>query len=146
MRPTFSGNWGVDSNIIIYALDRKSVFFKKAEAFFNQAKGINFYITQQNLVEIEKVIIGFYRIKKETVITNLERFLSAFNFSIISPLPTTLSYYHKLLLFYPAKDAFFDLYLVATYLDNQINNFFTVNTKDFLTIKELRVVNPFSYF
>jgi len=122
------------------------VFFKKAEAFFNQVKGINFYITQQNLVEIEKVIIGFYRIKKETVIANLERFLSAFNFSVISPLPTTLSYYHKLLLSYSSKDAFFDFYLAATYLDNQINNFFTVNTKDFLTIKELRVANPFSYF
>ena len=142
----FKGSWGVDSNIVIYALDRKSMFFNKARKFFSEVKEINFYITQQNIVEIEKVFVGFYKVKKEAVISNLETFLSAFNFSIISPLPTTLSYYHKLILSYSKKDVFFDFYLAATYLDNQIGNLFTVNTKDFLAIKELQVVNPFSYF
>jgi len=146
MKHILRGNWGVDSNIIIYALDRKSSFFKKAEKFFQEAKEVNFYITQQNIVEIEKVFVSFYKIKKEVVISSLEAFLSAFNFSIISPLPTTISYYHKLIFSYSQKDAFFDFYLAATYLDNQINNLFTVNTKDFLIIKELQVVNPFSYF
>lgn len=140
------GNWGVDSNIIIYALDKKSSFFKKAEKFFTTTKNLNFYITQQNIVEIERVLIGFYKIDKEEAIESLERFFNAFQFNIISPLPTTLSYYHQILKNLSSKGDFFDYYLAATYLDNEVYNLLTVNVKDFLEVKQLTVVNPFDYF
>lgn len=140
------GSWGVDSNVIIYALDKKSYFFKKAEEFFLATKNLNFYITQQNIIEIERVLVGFYKIDKEQVVDNLEMFLNVFKFNIISPLPTTLSLYHQLLKNLKTKSDFFDLFLAATYLDNEINNLFTVNVKDFLVIKELNVVNPFESF
>lgn len=146
MKNILKGNWGFDSNIIIYALDKKSAFFEKAQAFFKTTKDLNFYITQQNIVEIERVLIGFYKIEKEKAINGLEMFLNAFEFTVISPLPTTLSCYHKIIRESNLKKTFFDFYLAATYLDNEINNLFTINIKDFLGIKELNVVNPLDYF
>lgn len=146
MRKLLEKNWGVDSNIIIYALDRDSVFFKKAETFFKNVKNLRLYIAHQNIIEIEKVLISFYKIDKKKVIENLERFLTAFNFNIISPLPTTLALYHQLMIDLKEKESAFDFYLAATYLDNKIDHLFTVNVKDFFAIKKLTAVNPFDYF
>ncbi len=146
MKKQLGENWGVDSNIIIYALDNKSSFFKKAENFFNsfiKKNNINLYITHQNILEIEKVFIDFYKLKREKVIEAIYNLLEAFNFNVISPLPTTLSYYHTLIQGKNSKIDLFDYYLAATYLDNKINNLFTINTKDFSNIKELNVFNPF---
>ncbi len=146
MKKQLGENWGVDSNIIIYALDNKSVFFKEAEIFFNfflKKHHINLYIAHQNILEIEKVFIDFYKLNRKKVVETIYNLLEAFNFSIISPLPTTLSYYHKLIQGKSSKIDLFDYYLAATYLDNKINNLFTINTKDFSNIKELNVSNPF---
>ncbi len=149
MKKQLGENWGVDSNIIIYALDNKSIFFKEAEIFFSfflKKHRINLYIAHQNILEVEKVFIDFYRLKREKVIKTIQSFLEVYNFIVISPLPTTLSYYHKLIQEKNKKIDLFDYYLAATYLDNKINNLFTINVKNFSFIKELNIINPFKKY
>ncbi|OGK25155.1 hypothetical protein A3C25_02425 [Candidatus Roizmanbacteria bacterium RIFCSPHIGHO2_02_FULL_38_11] len=134
--------WGFDSNIIIYALDKKSPFFLKTEEFFASIEKSNFFITQQNIIEIEKVLITFYHLDKKDVVKRVGLFLESFEFTLVTPRPSTLMKYHEILKLYKRK-SFFDLYLASTYLDNEVYNFFTVNVKDFKGIPDFKPINPF---
>ena len=63
----------------------------------------------------------------------------------VSPLPTTIHRYHRLLKGAKVKDIF-DLYLAATLMDNGVKKLLTVNVKDFQGVEGLRVINPFEGF
>lgn len=142
MTITSKEKWGFDSNILIYALDMKSPYYLNTKKFFTSTELQNLFIAQQNIVEIEKVMVTFYRLNKNIVTKILNSLLEAFEFNIITPRPTTLRKYHELLRTYKRK-SFFDLYLAATYLDNDIKHFFTLNLKDFKNIPGFTAINPF---
>ena len=139
---SLKGKWGFDSYFLVYILDRNSPYFPKTSQFIKTVHSkIDFNIAQQNILEAERIFINIYKLKKEEVITKIEDFLEAFNFSILCPLPSTIFKYHQLLRTYKLKDIF-DIFLAATYQDNNINNLFTMNTKDFHGIVNFNVVNP----
>ena len=145
MRSIWQGKWALDSHFLVYVLDRSSPFFSKTKKLFevlrqNQAQ---FCLAQQNILEAERVLIGGYKLRKADVLTKITNLLDAFNFRIVSPLPTTIFTYHRLLKSSRKKN-FFDFYLAATLLDNRIKKLFSLNVKDFPRIKNLLVVNPFS--
>jgi predicted nucleic acid-binding protein len=136
-------NWGFDSNILIYSFDEKSLFFRKAYSLFEFCKDKNLplYLTQQNIVETERVLIHMYKVRTSTAIEQIEDIIDAFNINILTPLPNTYMRYHEFLKRYKNRDIF-DLFLAATYIDNGIHDLFTVNTKDFYSIPDFNAVNP----
>jgi predicted nucleic acid-binding protein len=136
-------SWGFDSNIIIYLLDDRSPFYKKTKKLFNSLleDGISFKITQQNIIEIERVYISFYKQKPKDVVDKIEDFLEAFQFTIVTALPSTVYAYHRILKRVGKHPL--DVYLATTYLDNRINKIFTANEKDFRGIPKFKAVNPY---
>lgn len=147
MKNTLKGKWGIDSNIIIYSFDKRSPFFKKAKVFFNLIlkSRVELYITQQNILECEKVLIYKHKYSRKLIIEMISDFIEEFNISIICPLPTTIFHFHKALEQFRFKDIF-DLFLGTTYIDNGIVNLFTNNKKDFKKLSEFNAVNPFDLF
>ena len=69
--------------------------------------------------------------------------INDFNFEVISPSSTTLQQFHSLIedISYPFD--YYDYYMAATMLENDMKNILTVNTKDFSSIPEIEAVNPF---
>ncbi len=136
--------WGFDSNVIIYALGKDFKFSKRTrELFLNLRRNEEIlFITHQNILEIERVLTKVFGLDKDLVIQKLTSFLDSFNFTIISPLVTTIHKYHK---FFREKEGMkiFDIYLAATYIDNGIHRMYTANEKDFRGISGFKAVNPY---
>ncbi|MBU0569656.1 PIN domain-containing protein [Patescibacteria group bacterium] len=144
MMNTSSGKWGFDSNILVYAFNKDSGFYEKSRVLLEYVfkSGTALYLTHQNILETERVLIQTYKFPKKKVMRDIESFLDAFDFTLITPLSTTIYYYHKLLTNNKPKNIF-DLYLAATYLDNGVNQIFTANEKDFVGIPRFKAVNPY---
>ena len=141
----WSGEWLFDTQLLIYALDSKSPFFKQATTLFSQLPSSKFIptIAQQNILEAENVFIKKYKLEVKVVLETVRNLVSVYEFNIIIPKPTTYNLFHKLFLQKPKGKALFDYYLASTMLDNGINKILTVNTKDFKDIKNIEAVNPF---
>lgn len=148
MKIISSGKWGIDSNIILYALNSSSVHHSAAKEFFThvlQRKDISLVVAQQNIIEVERVLINVYKQKVDKVVQTLQQFVDGFQCNVICPLPTTITRYHKIVS-YQKKLDIFDAFLAATYLDNEVNTFFTLHSKDFKHIDDFKVYNPFEVF
>ena len=50
--------WGIDSNILIYALNQDAVYFRRIELFFHEALEVKtpLYTTVQNVLEAERMM------------------------------------------------------------------------------------------
>jgi predicted nucleic acid-binding protein len=147
MTNTSTEKWGIDSNLILYALDKKSPYHKKTKEFFEQIliHKQDLYTAQQNILEVERILTHKYKVQVKRAIKVLTDFLEAFKFNIISPLPTTLMLYHQIIqncTDQGKRPDIFDIYLASTLLDNNIGNLYTLNTKDFVKIKNFEVKNP----
>lgn len=142
MKTILQGKWGVDTNLVIYSFDRQSPYFEKTKAFlkFVNRNKFELYITQQNIIESQRVLIYTYKLPAKNIIADITAFIQAFEIKILSPLPSTLLRFHKLLQQTPQNDIF-DVFLAATYLDNKVDQLFTMNAKDFAYISKFRAVN-----
>lgn len=143
MRTILKGKFLLDTNTLIYAFDRTSPFHEKAVKIINLALEGNFeaFIAQQNLVEFSNVLIRDYKVQSFSVVEDIKNI--SLEFPIITPTPNTLNIFSDLLLNSKIKGYIFDLYLIATMLDNEVTGIITLNDKDFLGIKGINVVNPF---
>lgn len=144
MRKDWGGKWAVDTNILVYALDKKSLFFSQTEKLFSkfEKEETLLYTAQQNVLEAENVLINTYEVKVEEAVKKIKRLLEAFDFGILTPLPTTLVRCNSLAAEMKSRNIF-DLYLAATLVDNKIGCLVTANDKDFKNISNLKVVNPY---
>lgn len=144
MRSTYRGNWAFDTNLLVYALDAKSPYFKKTYEIFSLIKqgSIKPLISTQNVAETVNVFKNFYQLPVGEVVQALDELISSFNFKIITPLPTTIPLFFNLLKKNKLKKAVYDLFLVATLIDNNQFQLFTANEGDFRNISKLIVVNP----
>jgi predicted nucleic acid-binding protein len=122
----------VDTNILIYSLDKKSPFYTASCNLLRDGlqKGARFIIAQQNLVELIAVLTKAYKISPNEALADAGSF--AFNFEIITPLPTTLETFERLLKQSKGQQQIFDIYLAATMRDNDVCRIITANKKDFL--------------
>ena len=146
MQTTLNIKFLVDTNILVYALDRTSPFYPIARQILEECiqgsrQGI---IAQQNLVECANVLFRDLKKEHSEIMLNLNTIALRCNLIIITPLPTT--YFTFLNLCYTLKQRkreMFDVFLSATMLDNGITHIITVNEKDFTGIKGISVYNPF---
>lgn len=134
----------VDSNILVYAINRSSPKHKKAQTFLLSNIG-NLEIAHQNIFETLRVLTHrkFQKpMNPKDAIGALERIFRAC--TVISPdyktHQITLSLMKKYTL---SGDEIFDCYLVATALANHIDTIATDNVRDFKKFKEIAVHNPF---
>lgn len=145
MMTDLNGKWVFDSNILVYFLDNKSSFHKKTKDLFSLilSKQIEGVLTQQNVIETERVLFLAYKLKRNKILNTIDNLIESFNFQLISPLYSTLEKYHTLLKSIKTHNDIFDIYLSATIIDNGFNRILTNNTKDFYSVKGIEAVNPF---
>lgn len=135
----------VDSNILIYAINADSAKHERATRFLKDNLG-NLQVAHQNILETLRVVTH----KTFTGTLNSKEALEAIfllvqSFQII--VPNNKTYYVCLELIKKHNltgNRIFDAYLVATSLANGIYQIATDNERDFLKIKEIKVINPFT--
>jgi len=138
-----------DSNILIYAYDKKSPFHQKAKDFIEEKTEIKgeLCLTPQILLEFFAVITKQAKkpLKTKTALGIISKIKKNKNLVFIFPQENTYFKALKLAEKYQIKGSdIFDLYLVATMLDNNINTLYTHNLADFRNFSEISVFSPLS--
>ncbi len=134
----------VDSNILIYAINKRSPKHNSAISFLENNKS-NIVLAHQNIIEAIKVLTQDKYSHPMSSPSATKAVLLIANASIIiSPNNVTyqivLDYIEKFKL---SGNRIFDAYLAATALSNGIYEIATDNSKDFQKFKEIKILNPF---
>lgn len=134
----------VDSNILVYAVNRSSPKHKIAQIFLQNNIG-HLEVAHQNILEALRVLTH----PKFPSPMKIQDALKAIN-SIIKACrvvyPEGKTYHITLLLIdknKPVSDQIFDAYLAATALSNGITTIATDNIRDFKKFKGISLINPF---
>lgn len=135
----------LDSNILIYSLNKGSQYYGKATKVLSSGKG--FCIAEQNIVETYRVITSDKQFadqvytpskawKQLNIITK--------NVPVLFKYETTVEILQDLVLRYKLVSyQIYDASLVALMLENGVSEIYTHNDKDFRRFKEIKVTNPF---
>jgi predicted nucleic acid-binding protein len=139
--------WLIDTNILIYSYDETQELHSSSYAFLEHAFSghLPASIAHQNLLEFLAVVSNPKRV--EHPLSPDEAFekiaVYAANFSLISPTSKTFLTFADLFARYPSiRERVFDLYLVATALDNGITQICTWNVKHLRAVTEFTVKTP----
>ncbi|MBI4062418.1 PIN domain-containing protein [Candidatus Gottesmanbacteria bacterium] len=134
----------IDTNLIIYAINRASPKHKRAKQFLVQNQH-NLAVADQNILEALRVLthpkfsrpMTFFQAAKAVDGITLAA-------KIVAPTEETLPIARALMDTYTrAENRVFDAYLVATMLSHDIQEIATDNERDFIMYKEIAVINPF---
>lgn len=134
----------IDSNILVYSINRLSPHHKKAQIFLNNNIG-DLQVAHQNIIEAFRALTH----KKYSHPMDAKKAINAIEAivkecEVIYPDRTTYSIAIQLITKYHLiADNVFDGYLAATALSHSIKIIATANEKDFRKIKEIKVINPF---
>lgn len=138
----------VDTNILVYSANLDSTFHLKAKNFLKEGFSKQLlFLTPQVILEFYNVISSpkFVSPLKLTAIRKImEFFTDQTKFPYIFPKEKTFQEAIKIAI---GKKTFgrqkiFDVYLVATCLENNIAVIYTHNKKDFLPYKEILPIDP----
>lgn len=135
----------VDTNVLIYAINRSSPKSKRAQKFIVDRQS-DMVFAHQNVIEALRVLTHRqfpHPMKTTDALTAIESITEIA--TIISPTTETYAFTQALLKKYQrTADKVFDLYLVATMLSHSITTIGTDNERDFVSIEEIKTVNPFT--
>ena len=133
-----------DSNILVYAINRRSPKHNVAQNFLQVNAG-NLEVAHQNIFETLRVLTHPkfpFPMKIHDALKAIENILKACR--VISPNEKT--HYATFMLIKDSKlvsDQIFDAYLAMTALSNGITEIATDNIRDFKKYKGIRIINPF---
>ena len=146
MKSILEGRWVIDSNLLIYGLDKNSSFYNETYELFKMVREgqIQPVIAQQNIIEVIQAFVKGYKYPVASIIRPLSGLITELGITIITPFSITYQRFLNLIIINSHARDIFDYYLAATMLDNGINRILTVNTKDFSKIPGITAVNPFS--
>lgn len=135
----------LDTNIIVYSLDKKSSKNYIATNYIKR-NAENLAITHQNINEALRVLTHPKHLKPMDIESAIKAVTAiSEGLSIVFPKENTIFITLELLEKYKIKsNHVFDAYLTATMLSNGIEEIATDNEKDFSIIKEVKIINPFS--
>ena len=131
----------IDTNILLYALDRKSPLHSKSRALLEEGlrEEKRLLVAHQNILECIGVLTRGYKVPYDIALREVFSFTSAFE--QIAPFPGTIDTF--LALVRRIKTVYvFDIYLAATMLDNNIERIITANPKDFQGVGLKEVLTP----
>ncbi len=138
-----------DANILIHAHTAGSPFHVSAQQLRDQATqgAIEACVSPQVLCEFYSVVTNDRLIKPALTPIQAKKELHTYwhasGFRRIIPRESTITHLVKLLDRNNVKRGdIFDIFLVATMLDNDVRTIYTQNVKDFDGYPELHVVNP----
>ncbi len=139
----------IDSNVLVYAFNEDVQFHKKARELVDKAVNGNFsaVIADKNLFEFFVIITDSRRVEKPLTIEDacdLIDFLVTSGIRVIHASAFVLLKAFELAKKYQvSRQEFFDMVLVATMLEHNINLIMTANDKHFEKMDEIEVINPF---
>ena len=144
MKNTYSGTWLVDTNILVYGFDKTSPYHPKVREFFQHVAEtkLSLVVAHQNILEVLRVFTKGYGLSRNDVLMRLQGLIEDLGIKGISPMDDTLGYFYEYIDNKSQSIDLFDYYLASTMKSNGIDQLFTMNTKDFLNISDLTVVNP----
>jgi len=134
----------VDSNILVYAINRRSSKYTTAQNFLQTNIG-NLEVAHQNIFETLRVLTHPKfpsPMKIQDALRAIRNILKACRVIF----PDEKTHYATFMLIKNNKlvsDQIFDAYLAATALSNGIDTISTDNTRDFKKFKEVTLLNPF---
>ena len=131
----------LDTNILLYAIDEESKYFKSVQRLLSSAT-INFFTTSKNISEFLSVItrIPNSSISVEKALFILNDFQNSFG--ILYPTEESNVIFIDLLKKYtPHGLKIHDYEIVSIALSNKIKNIATINKKDFERIEEINLVS-----
>ena len=138
-----------DANILVHAHAIDSPFHEAARALRDQVvQGqLDACLSPQVLCEFFSVITDERLVKPALTPSQAKKEIASYGdthqFRSIVPKDTTLSRLVSLLDRHGVKRGdVFDVFLVATMLDNDVRTIYTQNTRDFEIYHELHVINP----
>jgi predicted nucleic acid-binding protein len=140
----------LDTNILVHASAAQSPRHAKSKELRDQAVTGEFEacIAAQVLTEFYAVVTDPRRFQPPLTPSQAQRELRAYlssSLKLILPKETTLTRMLNLLASRSVRSGkIFDLFLVATMLDNGVRRIYTENIDDFKTIDEIEAVNPLS--
>jgi predicted nucleic acid-binding protein len=130
-------NLVLDTNILIYALDKDSIFHEKSKEIM-ESSAFNQFITTKSIseyfavcskldIEHEKMIAFYDEIEK--------------NITFLFPTDKSLSLFTELIGKYkPRGNRIFDIEIVSVMLANDVKNLATFNIADFKNITEINLL------
>lgn len=134
----------IDSNVIIYAINKSSPKHKPAQKYLEEKKD-RLAVAHQNIFESLR-ILTHPKFTSPMSSANALRAVEAItdNLNLIYPNYDTYFVARSLIKKYGiTSNRIFDTYLTATALSNGINVIVTDNEADFISLKEIKVHNPF---
>jgi uncharacterized protein len=134
----------VDSNILVYAINRRSPKHQLAQDFLT-AYATKLAVTHQNILETIRVLTH-PKFENPMPLAKAAKAVTRISEKAIIIAPDNKSYQVFLRLiekYSPKRDIIFDCYLAATVLSAGIATIATDNLKDFRQFEELELINPF---
>ncbi len=134
----------VDTNVLVYALDRSSRQYAQASRLLSAcvAGRMAGYIAQQNLLELTRVLTRHYRLPAAQALADVQTIARHRRLSVIAPTPGTLSLFFQLA---SAQTGgifdVFDLYLAATMRPSGLSTIVTANVRDFAPIAGIEAID-----
>lgn len=134
----------VDTNILVYAINKRSPKYKQAQKFLEDNQG-DLILAHQNILETIKVLTQPKFSHPIDLISAIEAVLniSAGCQIIIPKIGTEFIALELIKRSKLSGNRIFDAYLTATALSNGVDAIATDNIKDFKKFKEIKIVNPF---
>ncbi|MFH1192216.1 MAG: type II toxin-antitoxin system VapC family toxin [bacterium] len=139
----------LDANILVYAADKSSPFYKRSVMIREKGmKGeISICVCPQVLTEFFAIITDPRRVAnprtQKEALEEIEEYLLEDKVFKIYQLPNIIEIMLKLLKQHRIKrQKIFDLQLVATMLANDVKQIYTYNKKDFEKFQEIKVLIP----
>ncbi len=134
----------IDSNILIYAINRRSPKHKKARQFLKENL-TDLEISHQNILETIRVLTHkkfSNPMEPRKALDSIFGLVQACR--VISPDSSTIYISAQLIKEHKLSgNRIFDAYLAATALSNYIDTLVTDNTDDFEKFSQLKIINPF---
>lgn len=125
----------IDTNIFIYALDPESIHYKKCVGYLTSSHQL--FTTSKNISEYFAVTSKL-NVKTETVLGFYDEIKR--NITILFPNDKSLKVFEKLYGKYlPKGNRVFDLEIVSIMIANRLNTIATINQKDFIPVKEVKI-------
>jgi uncharacterized protein len=137
----------LDTNILIYATDRSSPYFEKAQQTIERIRSgeVSAVITLQVINEMYAILTSSKRIKNvlspKQAWKDIENILNSGLFRIVFPNKDTLKVLGLLVKrLQPVSQKIHDLALAATLISNDVPVLLTVNINDFKDIPQMEIV------
>lgn len=131
----------LDTNILVYANDTSSIYYEKVREFIRDKS--HFYISDRSLLEFYRASTGPMKLSPDFVLQMIDFYRKSEFYTILYSDSQTIDITFDLALSNQARSGkIFDLNILATAIENDIEILYTKNTKEYPETDFLQIVDP----